>query len=304
MNSRMSMLPALITATICLATVAGCSRYMAPKDYKDPDVPGYTDPNDKKIPGQTASIGIQDDLAADNEFTVREEIRRRYQLNPGATVYVSRISGQVKIETADIADAEMLLVRTAKKKDDLQYQQFGVEQSPENLSIYTASDSHSVFSSIRSPESEIRQRVILRIPRKVNLEAGRISGGLTAGQIEGRVELRNIQGRVKVDRALGQSELYGLNGEADVTFGPLNGRGIDVGGISGNLIMRFEGPVNADMRIRGVSGKFQNDLDQSSDKSESSRPGWKMIQVGGGGSEIDIRGISGNLTLTKAVGGK
>lgn len=300
MSSKSTMAPVLIAGAIMLALSTGCSRYFAPKDYHDTPAAVYTEPNEAKIPGTAAKISIEDAAPADKGFDAREEIRRSYALNPGANVYVSRVDGPVRVETADIAQAEMLLVRLAKNRDDLQYRQYRVEQSPENLSIYTSSDEHSIFSSINTRRPEIRQRVVLRLPRQVNLEVTRIAGELLVGRLEGRVDLRNIEGRVKVDRAFGQSELYGIKGEADVTFAPLNGRGIEVGGISGNIVMRFEGPVNADLRVRGVSGEFKNELDQVLDKSQTSRSGWKTIQIGTGGPEIEIRGINGNVTLAKA----
>ncbi len=294
-----------IIIPVCIAVLfsAGCSRYIASKDYTDTNAPGYTELNEASIPGQPADVSISDTMPADQEFTVREEIRRSYSINPGATVHLSRINGNVRVETANIDRAEVLLVRLARKKDDLAWHKFGVEQTAENLSIWAVSDQHSVFSAVSNQIPDVRQRVFLRVPEKINLEVSRIEGELIAGRVEGRVKLRSIDGRVKVDRALGQSEMFGIQGEADVTFAPLNGRGIDVGAVSGNVTLRFEGEVNADLRVRGVSGKFWNELDQSSEKTENSRSGWKVIQVGAGGSEIDIRGISGNLTLTRAGSG-
>lgn len=291
-----------IIIPVCIAVLfsAGCSRYIASKDYTDPNAPGYTELNEASIPGQTADVSIMDTMPPDQEFTVREEIRRSYSINPGATVYLSRISGNVRVETAKIDRAEVLLVRLAKKKDDLAYHKFGAEQTAENLSIWAVSDRRSVFSAASNQIPDVRHRVFLRVPEKINLEVSRIEGELIAGRIEGRVKLRSIDGRVKVDRAFGQSELFGIQGEADVTFAPLNGRGIGVGAVSGNVTLRFEGEVNAELRVRGVNGAVNNQLGQVSGKEETSRSGWKTIQIGSGGPEIEIRGIDGNVSLLKA----
>lgn len=300
MRSKSIIVPVVIAGLIGIILSSGCSRYIAPKQSADSQTPGYTDLNERKIPGETARLSIEDALPADKDFNVREEIRRSYPLNPGATVFVNRISGNVKVETADIDRAEVLLIRLAKKKEDLQYRQFSVEQSAENLTIRVMNDEHSLFSSISSLMPEVHNRVILRVPKNIVLSASRISGDLIVGQIEGRVNFRGISGRVKVDRAFGQSEIYNIDGDTDITFAQLNGRGIDVSGIAGNVTLRFEGEVNADLRMRGVAGEFKNELDKVSAKEETSRSGWMQTQIGTGGPEISIRNISGNVTLSKA----
>lgn len=300
MRSKSIKVPVVIAGLIGIILSSGCSRYMAPKESADTQMPVYTDLNERKIPGEAARLSIEDTSPADKDFSVREEIRRSYPLNPGATVFVNRIGGNVKIETADIDRAEVLLVRLAKKKDDLQFRQFSVEQSAENLTIRVMNDERSLFSSISSLLPEVRQRIILRVPKKIVLSASRISGDLIAGQIEGRVNFRGISGRVKVDRAFGQSEIYNIDGDTDITFAPLNGRGIDVSGIAGNVSLRFEGEVNADLRMRSVAGEFKNEIGNVSAKEENSRSGWVQTQIGTGGPEISIRNISGNVTLSKA----
>lgn len=246
----------------------------------------------------TLSVDSKDDEGVD--LAVKEEIRRKVQLKPEARVEVHGINGGVKVETGDTDSAEVLVVRSAKTEEDLkQYRQVKIEQEENRLVISVEGDRKSIFSSLgRTPEG--RQRVVLKLPRKIDFEVSGTNGNVTAGEIQGRVGLYRVNGQIKMARINGATELNGVNGGIDVAFAPLTGNGVEIRGVNGNIDLRFEGEVNADLDTWGINGNVEPELPGVVPKEEEPRRGRMRARIGSGGTRIEISGVNGNVKLMKA----
>jgi DUF4097 and DUF4098 domain-containing protein YvlB len=246
----------------------------------------------------TLSVDAKDEEGID--LAEKQEIRRKFQLRPEAKVEVHGINGGVKVETADTDSAEVLVVRSAKTQEDLkQYRQVRIEERDNRLIISIEGDRKSVFSSLgRIPEG--RQRVVLKIPRKIDFEVSSTNGNVTVGEIQGRVGLYRVNGQIKMVRVNGATELNGVNGGIDVAFAPLTGNGVEIRGVNGNIDLRFEGEVNADLETWGVNGNVEPELPGVVPKEEEQRHGRMRARIGGGGTRIEISGVNGNVKLMKA----
>ncbi|MEP7339431.1 MAG: hypothetical protein ABI977_16960 [Acidobacteriota bacterium] len=255
-------------------------------------------------PQATLSFTATDEDGVD--LAEKEEIRRKYQTKDGATdeirsVEVRGINGGVKIETADTDTAEVLVVRSAKKREDLQqYHQIEIVLHDNTLVIRVENDRKSIFSAIGS-RPEGRQRVVLKLPRKIDLELRGTNGKVAIGEIQGQLRMNGINGEIKATRIAGETEIHGLNGGLDVSFAPLSGNGIEIGGVNGNIDLRFEGEVNADVNTWGINGQVNADLpDVQNKNNEEPGSGRFKARIGTGGTQIRINGINGNVNLMKA----
>jgi len=258
------------------------------------------DTESTKVPGEQANLSF---TAADEDgvdLAEKEEIRRKYALNPESSVRVRGINGGVRIETADTDQAEVLIVRSAKTRDDLQFHKVNIEQDEDSLNIRVEGDRKSIFSALASiPEGH--QRVVLKLPRKVELFLSGTNGKVKVGEIQGRIRMDGINGEIRATRIAGETTVHGINGGVDLSFAPLNGNGIEVGGINGNIDLRFEGEVNAEVNAFGVNGQINADLPgvQNKNDDESGR-GRYRARIGSGGTQIRVNGINGNVNLSKA----
>lgn len=233
------------------------------------------------------------------DLAEKEEIRRSYNLDPGARVNIYGINGKVKVDTADIDTAEVLIVRSAKKREDLEFRKINIEHEVKELTIRVENDRKSVFSAMGSIP-EVRQRVILRLPKRVDLETGGVNGNVWVGEIRGRVELNSIGGEVKVARAAGNTEIGHVNGGVDVTFAPLDRKKIQLNDINGNIDLRFEGEVNAELSTWGINGNVDAKLPNVEKDETEPRRGRVKARIGNGGSKIEANRINGNVRLAKA----
>ncbi|HKQ77809.1 MAG TPA: hypothetical protein VJ810_29195 [Blastocatellia bacterium] len=234
------------------------------------------------------------------DLAEREEIRRSYTLRPKADIVVSGINGRVDVETSDIEHAEVLIVRSAKKPEDLQFRKIKIDHDPSELRIRVEDDRRSIFSAFGSiPEG--RQRVMLKLPRNVAFITNGVNGDLTVGEIEGGLDIRGLNGRVNIEQAAGGATFRGVNGKIDATIAKLaTGGGIDLNGVNGNTTLRFIGEVNADVEARGHNGRVESDLPNLQESKDEKRYGRYNARIGTGGPRIGIRGVNGNVFLTKA----
>jgi hypothetical protein len=255
------------------------------------------------------SLSAEDDEGFD--FPEREEIRQKRKLTPGTKVFiiglndarvdsdgkevfVIGVNGKVKVETADTDTAEVLVVRSVRKREDLQRQKVEISNDKDLFIRIGGGDEPD-------PVPEIRQRVVLRLPRKAGLEIREIGGDLTVGEIHSHVDVEGVGGNVRVARATGLIKFREINGVVDVTLGPIAGNAVRITNVNGAVNLLFEGPVNADVNAWSINGDINPDLPNVEKLSAEPSTGRLKARIGGGGAIIEINDVNGNVTLSKAA---
>jgi hypothetical protein len=281
------------------------------------------------------SLSAEDDEGFD--LPEREEIRQKRNLTPGAKVFVigfkdakvdsddkevivMGINGPVKVETADTDMAEVLVVRSARKREDLQRQKVEISDYKGLYIQVGNAEAMDPVHKIRerlarvgkrlpeaspSPDSapEIRRRVVLRLPRRAGLEISEIGGEVAIGGVARLSVIRNVIGNVRAARAAGMIVVGDVNGAVDMAFAPGAASSIKIGGVNGDVDLRFDGEVNADLDAGGIAGAIKPDLQNV--EIRSTYPVWAGLKarIGAGGSSIEINDVNGNVTLSKAANG-
>src|SRR5262245_14522607 len=241
-------------------------------------------------------------------------------------VFVIGINGKVKVETADTETAEVLIVRSARNRGDLQRQKVEIspENNQENLHIYVGENDvgdddwrgprrtvkRRALKAINvhdgadsSPDSlpEIRHRVVLRLPRKAGLEIRRIGGDVMVGEVGGHLTIDGVTGNVRIGLATGPIVIGNIIGPIDITSSPLRANNIKIGGgVNGDVNLRFEGEVNADLNAHEVNGAITPDFPNVEISESEPVRGALKARSGRGGLSIQLNDINGNVTLSKA----
>jgi hypothetical protein len=226
---------------------------------------------------------------------VREEIRKNYELSPGARVEVAGINGGVKIETSDSKTAEVYVERTGKSQEVLGRRKVTIDATADSLTVRAENTDTSFFARIFG--SNPTERVTLRLPREISLVARGINGSLNTGEIDGAVEVKGVNGKVDIGRASGAVTFKGINGNIAVALKQVDRGGVDISGINGNIELRLNDDVNADLEAHGMNGSVVSELPNVS--IDKSRHGHYTAQIGSGGNSINASGINGNIRLTR-----
>jgi DUF4097 and DUF4098 domain-containing protein YvlB len=248
-----------------------------------------------RINGRTWPLAINFDKQS--SANARDEIRKTFDLAPGARVEVSGINGWVKIETSDRQTADVYIERTAESQEALNRRKITIESTSSSLTIRGEKGDGSFLS--RMLGSNPTEHVTLLLPRQISLVTSGVNGSVTAGGITGSVEVNGINGKVDIAQASGSAEINGINGNVSVGLRSIGKDGVDLRGINGNIELQLGDDVNASLETHGMNGRVTSDLpnvvvDKNSHGSYSA-------QIGTGGSSISASGINGNIRLSRMI---
>jgi hypothetical protein len=269
----------LVILLVAIAGVAGIVRSYSKAGHSISELP-------RAISGDPNSQG-----------EAREEIRKTYDLSPGAKVEVSGINGAVKIETADIKTADVYVERIGKSPEALNRRKVVIENTSTSLTIRGEKGDAGFLARVFG--SSPTERVTLRLPRQISFVAAGINGAVNVGEIDGPVEIHGINGRVEIAQASGSAEFKGINGNISVALTRLEKDGVSINGVNGNIELRLSEGVNVDLEAHGMNGNVVSDLPGF--VLEKSKHGSYSARVGSGGSSITANGINGNIRLTRAM---
>ena len=231
-----------------------------------------------------------------NDLPERDEFHQSYQLSAGARVEVQAINGSVEIETVPGGTAEVNVIRSARSRDDLEYRKVVVEHTPTSLIVRGEKDGEGKWVG---RNRDVRQRVVLRIPRQVDLGVSGVNGQVGVGEIDGPVRLSGINGKVEVAQAMGYSHISGVNGRVKITISQLGERGIHVSGVNGGVELFFAEDLNADLDVTGINGSVNTDVSNVTVFGKLDRQNFHA-KIGSGGSPIKVSGINGHVKLARA----
>jgi hypothetical protein len=228
----------------------------------------------------------------DGDLPEREEIDQTYQLRKGAEVDVSGINGRVEIQTSDTTSAEVHIVRSAKRREDLAYHKIIIEQSEARLVV------RGEHKRDIDEEHKVRQRVLLKLPRRVELKVSGVNGPVKVTPLDGSSQISGVNGRVEITQTKGYVNASGINGSISITLAQLGERGSKVSGINGKVELRFQQSVNADLKISGINGQINTELNNLTLLSKGRSH--FQARIGNGGVPISISGINGSVQLTQS----
>jgi hypothetical protein len=289
----LSIIALFLFAALTLTATSGC-RMRSRSNQAEPKASEAANPAEPQAEISITAAEDKDDLPE------KEEIRRKFKLVPESAISVYNIIGSLTVETADTDTVEMLIVRSAKTRQDLEnFRKVKIEHEGKRLHIGIENDRKSLFSAIGTVPPG-RQRIVMKIPRNVDFDTYGVNGPVALGETVGRIEMRNLNGTVKASRVAGHFEMGNINGPIEATFAPLSGRSIEISDVNGNVDLRFEGAVNADLNAWGINGQLNPELPDVQAREEEQSRGRLKARIGTGGTPIRVNGVNGNVNLLKA----
>jgi hypothetical protein len=236
----------------------------------------------------------------DPQGEARDEVRKSFQLQPGARLEVQGINGAVDIQTSDTKTVEVYVLRTASSKDALARREVIIEQTVNGLLVRCAQSQKLGFWE-RLWGHNPNEQVSIKAPRQIALSLKGVNGRVNTGDIDGPLEAKGINGRVELGQTSGSAEVSGINGNVSVGLRQLGERGARVSGVNGNIELRLANELNADLTARGMNGRLNSEIPAVTvDKDDHGSH--YSARIGNGGASITISGINGNVRLTGAEG--
>lgn len=209
-----------------------------------------------------------------------------------ARVEVSNINGPVEIETADTDPAEVHITRFAQGRADVNDRKLKIIDTPGSLTI------HAEGNSLRMGGNEVRHRVALKIPRRVDLTIKHVSDRLKVGEIDGSIHLNGLSWTAEMTLAAGQMEISRVSGTAVIRVTKLDEPGINISNVSGKVELLAPADLNANVNVNGNHGKVMIGLPH--EVQEGTMNGLRFrARIGSGGAPISISNIIGTVSLRR-----
>jgi hypothetical protein len=241
-------------------------------------------------PASAATVG--DWNSHDEDFGERSEINQTFTLAPGASVRVNDIAGPVEVTTWDGETAEVHVVQSARTRADLERKKILVENTPSSLAVFT----EPRRDGDRWNRVQVRQRVTLKVPRRVNLTINDVAGRVNVGQIDGTIQINDIAGPVDVVLVNGSPRIHDIAGPVTLSVGEIGADGLRINDIAGPVEVTIARDTNADVQIMDIAGRISVDVPGVTVLGKVSPENFNG-KIGGGGPAIAINDIAGSVTI-------
>jgi hypothetical protein len=235
--------------------------------------------------GTLNGISAQEKQPSSPDLPVRNEIHRQYRLTPNTTVKISMIAGPVEIDTTPGESAEINIVNSAETQADLNCADIPIEQTPGKLVIR---------SKDLCPIVRVNSRVMLKLPRNVNLNLEFIAGHVRIGPTEGMVRLESIAGHVRTG-FVQAAEMSSLARGISVDINNLGAHGVRVSNVNGDAYLQLASDLNAQLSISNTTSVSNKIAGLALDKVGDSYSG----RVGSGGPRIVVTNVTGTVVLQR-----
>ncbi|HLL16843.1 MAG TPA: hypothetical protein VK388_17420 [Pyrinomonadaceae bacterium] len=239
--------------------------------------------------GETAEHGASH--GGENERRINES----YELADGSRVEVYGINGPVTVEAVEGNTAEVNITSTAGSTSDLNHNKIIIEHTESRLLVHSKGGNSGGFWKWLRGGGQVRHKVVLKLPRRVELATRGTNGKVIIGEMEGPVEVSGVNGRVEIGGARGFAEVNGVNGGVTVTVTELDEKGLKVNGINGVVELRLGNKVNADLNLNGVNGRIT--LEAPNVEVQEQKRDKLRARIGTGGAGIRGNGINGSVRI-------
>ena len=222
-------------------------------------------------------------------YQERDEINRSFTLPAKARVVVVAINGSVDIKTIDGDTASVEIERSAKSRDELDCNQVVTRQAFGTLLIRSQ-------GACKNRVIQVRHRVLLKLPRNVDLTVTSVSGPVNVGEIEGTLSITGISGDITLAQAGRRSRIMGNQGTTTIKLQKLFAGGLELNSNSGPVKLFIGDELNAVVRVSGEGSSVSSDLpDVTFHKTVADY----YARIGSGGPTIYVLGHTGNVVLSK-----
>ena len=224
-------------------------------------------------------------LVGDNKTVITTS----YPLGENATVSLTNITGNITIEGWDQPQAEVRVTKEGGSEQDRQAVQIKLRSSKDLLSLET--------SPTRS--SPVETHYDLKLPshvRAVEIESAdsavkllQITGAITISVQGSSIELKNTSGALHTKI---------VKGETKATLSQSPGEPQELSSVSGDIELRLDGDINADISAETIDGRIEaDDLDLKIEKRTMGQAA--TVRLGRGGVAIRIKTINGDIRIKK-----
>lgn len=156
----------------------------------------------------------------------------------------------------------------------------------------------------------------LKIPQDVKLKVGTVNDGeISVENVRGELEVTNVNDKITLTNISGSVVANTVNGDVIVTFSKLDTNApMAFSTLNGDVNVSLPAGAKANLKLKSDNGEIFSDFEVAVDKTpgkieKTSAPGvykikkddWVYGKINGGGSEMLMKNMDGNIYIKKAA---
>lgn len=254
---------------------------------------------------------------------VKQEIDRTFPLQAGGELVLQNVNGNVTVETWDRDEVHLKVVKKVKAssrekaQEGMERFEIAIDSNPDRLRVEARkprSEDGGWFGWMRGDNVQYQASFHLTVPRRADLDAETVNGGVEVSDLEGRIEVGTVNGRVALRGVAGSADVSTTNGRIEVTdargrvsASTTNG-GIEVAlaavepgadmrfsTTNGGVEVRLPRDVRTHLKARTTNGGISTDFPVEVRGRVSKSIDGELN--GGGDGQIEIRTTNGGIRI-------
>jgi hypothetical protein len=291
----MLILPLILIALVCSAlfglvlVVRLARRAVVPASERTSARPSAPVKATGNHPGQPDVVALMSEEGA----TVTKDqtvITRTYPLGDNASVSLTNLTGNIKIEGWDQSQAEVRVIKDGGSEQDRQAVQIKLANGNDLLSLET--------SPTRSSPVEVHYE--LKLPRRLQkLEIKSADSEVVLSKVTGAITVVLQGSSIEMSDVGGSINTKIVQGETTVAFnGNLAGPQV-FKSVNGDIELRLAADVNADISAETTDGEIEvgDGLNLKVEKRQVGKVA--TGRIGSGGGPITIKTLNGDIRIRK-----
>lgn len=228
---------------------------------------------------------------------------------------VKLINGSIKV--ASYAGKEILIEAQAAnpKKEESKTNAEGMKRIVADNGLELTAEENNNKVVVHSDSWKRAVNLTIKVPQNGNFKLHTINNGdITLENINGEMEVNNVNGAIKLSNISGSVVANTVNGNIITNFKSVDGKApMAFTTLNGNVDITFPATIKTNVKLKSDRGEILSDFDIDIDKTQpktntASEKGmykikiedWIYGKINGGGPEIMMKNMHGNIYLRKA----
>lgn len=262
----------------------------------------------------TAFTAISAPLLAQGDLKEQLTIPLSDPAKPGS-LKVHLITGSIRV--TGYTGNQVVIDATTKQPDKAEKPKEvdGMKRISKNGGLDISATEENNVVNVSSKLFNTKMELVIKVPAKFSLNVGTINDGdILIENVDGEMEITNVNGDIRLTNISGSAVANTVNGLLKANFKTVSAKSpMAFSTLNGNVDITLPPTAKFDIKAKSDRGEIYSDFDVDVDKAvqqatKTAKDGmykvsiedWVKGKVNGGGSEIMMKNMNGNIYVRKA----
>lgn len=244
----------------------------------------------------------------------QEEFRWQGRVQPGQTLEIKGVNGNVRAEGTSGNQAEVVASKKGRQSDPKGVEIRVVEHANgvTICAVYPSPDGTRPndcqpgrAGNVNVSNNDVSVDFTVRVPAGVRFAGRTVNGGVEAERIGADVEASTVNGSININ-ASGIAEANTVNGSIKASMGNASwANELKFNTVNGSITLELPSALSTEMRAETLNGDVISDFPMNMQSAREERPGRPKrvtATIGSGGRQLVLKTVNGDIRLTRGAG--